>query len=219
MSSTATVFDAIAAGDVEHVRRIVAADPAASAARDADGLSAVLRARYRFHLEIVDVLLAADPDLDLFDAAAVGRTDRVWDLLGAQPNLARAYAADGFTALQLASFFGHVEPARLLLDAGADVNAVSRNQMQVQPLHSALAGRHHALCELLLERGAQVNTAQQDGFTPLHEAAQHGDRRLVDMLLARGADRLATKTDGETPAATAASHGHPEIAALLTVPT
>lgn len=215
VSMTGDLFAAVKDGDAERVARLVREYPALARARNADGLSVVLFARYRFRLDIVETLLSARPELDVFEAAALGRTEWVEELLAQAPDLVRSYSPDGFTALQLASFFGRAEAAQALVEHGADVNAVSRNPFTVMPLHSAVAGRHYAICELLLAHGAEANAAQQGGFTPLHEAAQHGDRRLVDLLLAYGADTRLRKDDGQTPTATAAAHGHADIAALL----
>jgi ankyrin repeat protein len=209
------IFAAIQAGDVAAVERLVAADPAAAAARNPEGVSAVLFARYQSKLDVLDLLLRAGQPLDIFEAAAVGRTERVEELLVREPGLAAAYSADGFTPLHYACFFGHPATARLLLDRGAAVNALARNEMRVTPLHSALAARQHDLCEMLIAAGSSVNAAQQEGWTPLHEAALLGDRRLVELLLAGGADPTKRKEDGETPAAVAVSHGHAEIAELL----
>ena len=61
------------------------------------------------------------------------------ELLDEDPSLANAWAEDGFQPLGLASFFGHVEAARLLVERGAEVNSASRNDFKVMPLHSAAA--------------------------------------------------------------------------------
>jgi ankyrin repeat protein len=101
-------------------------------------------------------------ELDVFEAAAVGRTERLRELLDEDPSLANAWAEDGFQPLGLASFFGHVDAVRLLLERGADVNSPSRNEMKVMPLHSAAATQHpgarYELAKLLLEHGADPNT-------------------------------------------------------------
>jgi len=139
------LFAAIADGDVERVQALVAAHPEAAAIRREDGVSAVLWARYQYELEVLDVLLAANPPLDVFEAAAIGHTEAVRAALARDPGLATAYAPDGFTALGLAAFFGHRDVAGLLIGAGAPINEPSRNLMHVAPLHSALAGRHEAI--------------------------------------------------------------------------
>jgi len=215
MTATTDIFSAVSAGDLDALRAMLAADPSLARARNAEGLSIVLHARYRFQLDALAALLATGPVLDIFEAAAVGDTARVAALLAADPALALAYAGDGFTALQLAAFFGQPEAVRVLLAAGADVAAVAHNPMRVQPLHAALAGRHAAVAAVLVAAGAPVNAAQHGGYTPLHEAAEHGDRALVELLLAAGADRTLTRDDGQTAADVAAAGGHAELAALL----
>jgi ankyrin repeat protein len=154
-------------------------------------MSELLEAVYQGDKARTDELLAADPDLDVFEAAAVGRTDRLRDLLDADSGLASAWAEDGFQPLGLASFFGHVDAARLLVERGAEVNSASRNQMKVMPLHSAAAtsdpDARYALAKLLLEHGADPNARQQDDYTPLMAAEQHGDARLTELLRQHGA--------------------------------
>src|SRR5215218_10755903 len=102
-------------------------------------MSELLQAVYRGDRARVDGLLAGEPELDVFEAAAVGRTDRLRELLDEDPGLANAWAEDGFQPLGLASFFGHLEAARLLVERGAEANSASRNDFNVMPLHSAAA--------------------------------------------------------------------------------
>src|SRR5215218_10241652 len=102
-------------------------------------MSDLLQAVYRGDQARVDELLAADPELDVFEAAAVGQADRMRELLDEGPGLANAWAEDGFQPLGLACFFGHLEAARLLVERGAEVDSASRNDFKVMPLHSAAA--------------------------------------------------------------------------------
>ena len=74
MAASDQIFAAIDAGDDEGVRELVDRRPELASARDPAGLSAVLRAAYAGKEELVQVLLEANPALDVFDAAAVGRT-------------------------------------------------------------------------------------------------------------------------------------------------
>ena len=209
------VFDAVRSSDQDELERLLHDDPSLAAARNGDGLSIILVARYRFNMQAVERLLAARPALDVFDAAAVGDVERLRALLAEDTERATAYNVDGFTALGLASFFDHPEAVRLLLDAGAEVAVPSRNAQQVQPLHSAAAARGTEICALLLDRGADVNARQHGGFTPLHAAGQHGDLPLARLLLNAGADRSLTTDDGKTAFTFAEEGGHTELAALL----
>ena len=154
-------------------------------------MSELLQAVYRGDQARVDELLSGDRELDVFEASAVGRVDQLQELLDGDPSLANAWAEDGFQPLGLASFFGHVEAARLLVERGADVNSASRNDMKVAPLHSAAAEKdpetRYELATVLLEHGADPNARQQDDFTPLMAADQQGDARLRELLVEHGA--------------------------------
>ena len=164
---------------------------------------------------MLDALRAADPDMDVFDAAALGHLDRLRHRLEEDPARVGAVAADGFTPLHLAAFFGKEEAARELLRVGASPHVVGTNDLANQPLHAAAAGRHIEVCRLLLAAGADVNASQHGGFTPLHQAADHGDVEMVELFLSAGADAGATLPDGRTPAALAEANGHLDVARRL----
>lgn len=215
MPDSNTLFDAIAAGDTPTVRRLVRDQPSLAMARDRNGVSAVLHAHYRQNEDIIDALLQARPGLDLFDAAAVGDSRRLTELLHGDSDIVFTRSADGWTALHLAAFFGRADAARLLLQAGADPRAVSANSMANTPLHAAAAGRHLEVCKLLLQKDADPNARQHGGYTALQSAALHGDRDLVDLLLCHGADASLADDEGKRPADFARDAGHAEIAELL----
>ena len=205
------LFSSIEAGDVDRVRQLLGRDPSLASARNEAGLSAVLAARYRGQHEMVSALLDAGPDLDVFDAAAVGAVDRLTQLLDREPALANAYASDGFLPLGLAAFFGQPAAVQLLLQRGADVGATARNPMRVQALHAAVAGRNRDAVGLLLEAGADPNVHQHGGWTPLMAAAAHGDEEIVDLLLRRGADATAANDAGQDAVSLAVQNGHAEL--------
>jgi ankyrin repeat protein len=209
------VFAIIDEGDGDRLRQLLADDPAQASVRNADGLSPLLAATYRHRPDLAQIVLAAAPPLDVFDAAAVGDVDRLAELLDADPVLANAYASDGFTPLGLAAYFGHPAAVRLLLERGADPSAAARNAMRVQPLHSAVAGRSAEAVRLLLAAGADPNARQHGGWTPLLAAAAHGDEDVVNNLLAAGADAAAVNDAGQDAAALAAEHGHAALAERL----
>ncbi|HYM83864.1 MAG TPA: ankyrin repeat domain-containing protein [Candidatus Dormibacteraeota bacterium] len=219
MTAPSELFAAIRTGDEGGVEALLASDPGLAAARDPDGLSAVMLARYFSwsDLAIVDRLVAArgEDRLDVFEAAATGRVARLRALIHEDPRLVAARSVDGFTPLHLAAFFGSDVAAELLLDAGADPEAVAQNEQLVQPLHSALAGGAFAVARRLVDAGADVDAPQQAGFRPLHAAAQNGDELTVDLLLLAGADPRATADDGRRAADFAAERGHAALAERL----
>jgi uncharacterized protein len=156
-------------------------------------MSDLLQALYAGERGRVDELLAAVPKLDVFEAAAFGRTERLRELLDEDPTRANAFGDDGFHPLGLACFFGHLEAARLLLDRGADVNALSTNEhVQTAAIHAAAAAAgdeatRYELVQLALEHDADPNLPQGGGFRAIDAARQNGDARVEQLLLEHGA--------------------------------
>ena len=178
-------------------------------------LSDILEAMYRGDPATAEKLAAGRATLDLFEAAALGRVERLRALTTEDRTCVGWFAADGFTALQLAAFFGHTAAAKLLLEHGADVNAPSRNPLMVQPLHSAAARGGPELIALLLDAGADPNARQAGGYTPLQARAAHGDMAMTQLLLKHGADAALRSDDGRTALDMAREKGHADIVALL----
>jgi ankyrin repeat protein len=215
MGSTERFFAAIEAGDADLVRSMAAADPSLASARDEQGVSALMRARYRFDSLLVDAVMSGDPTIDVFEAASLGYVERSRELLDDDPSLATAFSADGFTALHFPAFFGGVDAARLLLERGADVDAHGRSWMTGTALNSAASGGHTDVARLLLDAGADPNARQASGWTPLHSAAHNDDLELVELLLSRGADPAATNDDGTTVLSMAEQGGGAEVVARI----
>jgi ankyrin repeat protein len=119
----ADLFALVAAGDGDAVRDLLDTRPELAGERDADGLSLVLHALFSGQDDLVDPILDANPPLDVFDAAAVGRTRGLEELLDAEPELAGATRPDGSTPLHLAARFDRTDSVEVLLERGADTEA------------------------------------------------------------------------------------------------
>jgi ankyrin repeat protein len=186
MASTDELFAAIEAGDTAAVRTLLAADPAIAGARDAEGVSALMRARYRSDRGLMHAILEAAPDLDAPEAAAFGDLDRL-AILVTDAGTANTFSADGFTPLHLAAFFGRPVAASFLLARGAEVDARGRGWMTGTPLHSAASARHADVVRILLEAGADPNARQSGGWTPLQAAVRNDDDESAALLREAGA--------------------------------
>lgn len=195
-STSEDLFAAIESADVGRVRALLDAEPALATSRDSDGVSALMRARYRFDDALVDAVRARVPVLDPFEAAAFGEVRRLGELVADDSASVDARSGDGFTPLHLAAFFGHVDAARVLMAHGADVNARGTGWMTGTALHSAASARHAEVVGSLLEAGADPNARQSGGWIPLHAAARNGDSVSVALLLAAGSDPAAVNDEG-----------------------
>lgn len=172
-------------------------------------------AAYHHRGAIAALLIERGAQLSFFEAAALGQANLTRAWLEREPGLLNACSPDGFSALALASFFGHHEVVLDLLTRDAEVNSIANNNMRVMPLHAAVAGGHHAIAKALLAHGARVNAPQQHGWRPLHAAAQSGDTKMIELLMSHGADAGVQNDHGLTPLDVAKERGHIDAVRLL----
>lgn len=109
---------------------------------------------------------------------------------------------------------GHYESAKLVLNAGADVNAKGEDDRL--PLLIAVDDEHSNLdmVEMILEKGAKVGVTDEDGRTPLAIAVENGNSAVAKMILQRGANPNDCSS-GTPVLAQAARDGNVDIVALL----
>jgi uncharacterized protein len=125
-----TVFEAAAFGRVEALRRILDDDPAQAAAFSEDGFTALHLAVFGKQQETARLPIERGADVDALATASIARV----------------------RPLGTAAFVRSVPLARLLLDAGADVNGEGEGGFTA--LDSAKQSSDEELVRLLRERGA-----------------------------------------------------------------
>jgi len=133
-----------------------------------------------------------DPDLRLVNAAKEYDRTQVRDLLR-QKFAVNQSTPDGMTALHWAVYNNDVEMAKMLVEAGANVKAVTRLE-SLTPLFMACSRGNAAMVELLLKAGSDANFADTLGTTALMEASAAGSVETVKLLLDHGADVNAKET-------------------------
>jgi uncharacterized protein len=185
--ATTEFFESVRTGRLQRIRRLLDEQPALLHAVDSNGETAVLEALHAGQPGALDVLLEGSPELDIFEAAALGRSSRILELLGQNEQLVTAVAADGCSALQLAAHFGRTDAVRLLLEHGADAMAVAQNSRRSTPLHAATGRGHLDTVRLLLEAGADQQAADGNGETVLQLAERKHDAAMLELL--RGAEK------------------------------
>ncbi len=113
------------------------------------------------------------------------------------------------TPLHAASYTGHLDAARLLVDRRADVKMTNIHKRTA--LCSAYDGGHLDVMQMLLERGADVNERYSYSARLLHTAAHHGQAEVVRLLLQNHADVDARDSVNQTPLHEASTNGHVEV--------
>lgn len=119
----------------------------------------------------------------------------------------------GTSLLHIAATRGFTDIAKLLIEAGANVNA--HGNAGWTPLHYALAARHLDTVALLMKHGASMEELTLDGNMPIHIAARDAGAIGVAEAIIFGANVNARNRDGNTPLAVAAWYGRAEAARQL----
>ncbi len=253
------LMQAARTGRIEPVRALLRAGARVDAAEARRGQTALMWAAAEGHAAVAEMLLEAGASRDrrlesgftpfLF-AVREGRIDVVLALLkngvdvnqaietarspNGAPNQGRIAPRTGVSALHLAVSNAHFELAAILLDAGADPNAIGPGWT---PLHAITWVRKPGggdndpaprgsgalssldLVRKLAARGANLNARQTKrinagltslntkGATPFLLAARTGDAELMRLLAHLGADPLIPNADGATPLIAAAGLG------------
>jgi hypothetical protein len=155
--------------------------------------------------KIVNTLTDKDGFYLLHEAALFGKKDVANFLIENKADLnvkitgidkKRYEYRNGMTPLHIALDTNHSEIAKLLIEKGADINAISSKGHT--PLSIATFRCNPYLMKDLIEKGADINHKTVNGFTPLHLAAQGRCETGIVYLLKVGADEDLHNKDGHT---------------------
>jgi ankyrin repeat protein len=209
------ILEMIKTGNNEQLELVLKNNPAVAEQKTDNGISLLQFAAYCRNDFAVALFRKYKCQIDIYEAASVGDIVVLKNKLERQPALLNTYSADGFTPLGLASYFGHYDVVKILLEKGADPDLVSKNQFKVAPIHSACAASGYEIAKILIEFKADVNAKQMQGVTPLHSAAHNGNKQLVQLLIESGASLNSIMDNGQTPLSLAIEKGYNETADIL----
>lgn len=152
------------------------------------------------------------PHSDLWLAAYAGDTDEVRDLIerGADVNELDT-DSDKPTPLWAACSTLSWPTAKVLIDAGADIESIGTNGGTL-----VLYDRNtpHAV-KMFIEAGANLHAVDSKGNTLAHCAARGGDHETIVELFIRGMNMSQANTHGNTPLHAAAVHNKSEMILTL----
>jgi uncharacterized protein len=166
--------------------------------------------------------------LSLVDAAKAGDSGKVAKLIAASADVEERTPVigtldDDYTPLGIAARSGNLDIVRLLLDAGADVNAPI-GLMRGTAVHEASYFGYSDIVRAMLSSRRHPSglpdadllaSGPYNGLTPLHDAIWHGHLQAARVLIEAGAPLDARTHAGQTPRDLAILYGYEDIARLL----
>lgn len=219
---TENIHTAAEHGDLELVKSFIEQNPKLLHDKDNEGNTPLHIACLNGKKSIVEFLISQNADVNeknnmgnpsLHFAALGGYADIIEILL---ENGADINAKDdrGFTAIRFAVFRGFKDVVSLLADEGADVGEQNKEWGR-SLLHTACLFNRINVVEILIAKGADIQTTNPEGLTPLHLASNHGHKELCGVLITKGADVNITDNGKDTPLHGAAWYGNIGTAELL----
>ena len=130
----------------------------------------------------------SDQQKQIIKAAKTGDVATIRTLVEADKTLLDARDSDGSTPLHYAAWKGQPEVVTLLLELGADIQAVNQNShWGTTPLHAAAHGNQSKAARILIEKGADIHALNHRGSTPLGETKLHNATAVAKLLREHGA--------------------------------
>ena len=171
-------------GAAAGVRHLIEAGADVNAVEQSRGQTALMWAAAQGHREVARELIAAGAELE-------ARSKTRPRLMFAEASNGGAFdqgiveQLGGYSPLLFAARNGHGGVARLLLEAGAEIDGAAGNG--ASPLVVATHSGHLTLARRLLDAGADPD-AMGAGYNALHAAVLRGNLAMVEALLEHGAD-------------------------------
>jgi ankyrin repeat protein len=163
---------------------------------------------------VKNMLVGKDLDKRIRSVLLDGDVIRVRELLETYGDVVeRKLDRYDWKAIHFAALSGHADVVMLLIQNGADVNAVNKDKWT--SLHLAAWKSHVEVAKLLIQNGADVNAVNKDNRMSLHFAAENGHVDTVKLLIQNGADVNTLGCIYKSALRTAAIHGYVKIAKLL----
>jgi ankyrin repeat protein len=191
-SMQAQFLSAAAAGDAASVQNLLTQGIDIET-RDANGRSALLLATHHNTIDVARILIDAGADVNAMDnisdspflyAGAEGRLEILRMTLARGADLASVNRYGG-SALIPAAHHGHIETVRELLDTEINIDHIN-NLGWTALLEAIILGdggpTYLEIVRLLVEAGADINIADENGVSPLAHASSQYYAQIVDLL-------------------------------------
>ncbi|MCO6490546.1 MAG: ankyrin repeat domain-containing protein [Phaeodactylibacter sp.] len=136
------------------------------------------------------------PEAGIHTIIVTGDLDGLRQHIQAGSDLEEMEPSRASTPLITAAFAGNADAARLLIEAGADINY--QNDDGSTALHTAAVFGKTDVAKLLIDAGAKLDVPNKEGATALHTAAFFGRTEIVKALLDKGADKTIKNGVGKT---------------------
>ncbi|XP_067669986.1 ankyrin repeat and death domain-containing protein 1B-like [Haliotis asinina] len=192
--------------------------------KDSNGLTPVMWAARKGHIDVVDLLVGNEADVTLVDGG--GNNILHWACYGGHMAMVKHVVSkikvdinrkgqNGRTPLMFSARQGKLAMFHFLVSATGQLpSEVDRDGNSI--LHLACKGGSVTIVDYILSHCVDIDNRGESGRTPFMVSAYNGHKELLDLLESRGADVTQTDEDDNNALHVACLGGHVDIVSHVT---
>jgi len=202
-AQTNEIFDFVKANNIDKVKALIENTPSLVNSKDMDGRTPLHWAARGVYFEIMEYLIKKGADVNakdnnqIYPIESVTVRNHPLSLKLLIDNGAKTDVSDneGSYIIHIAAQYGYIEEIKILLENGSYLE-IKDNYQRTPLIIASREGGDYETVKYLIEKGANINAVDKNGYSPISLAAWRGYENIVNLLLDKNAVIIVSGKDG-----------------------